>query len=41
MNPIIEGQRNEPNVFLGNSHHLEIISLVNKYGKTIGEKAHN
>ena len=26
-----EGQRNEPIVQLGDTHHLEIISLVEKY----------
>jgi len=31
MFPIIPGQRNEPIVQLGDTHHLEIISLVEKY----------
>ncbi|HBC93307.1 MAG TPA: hypothetical protein DCZ10_10540 [Pelotomaculum sp.] len=31
MEPIVEGERNEPDVQLGNNHHLEIISLVRKY----------
>ena len=31
MYPIISGQRNEPIVQLGDTHHLEIISLVEKY----------
>jgi len=33
MEPIIEGGRNEPTVELGNNHHVEILSLVDKYGK--------
>ena len=40
MNPIVEGERNEPEVYLGNSHHLEILSLVNKYGELIEKEAH-
>lgn len=31
MEPVVEGERNEPDVQLGNNHHLEIISLVKKY----------
>lgn len=31
MEPIVDGERNEPDVQLGNNHHLEIISLVEKY----------
>lgn len=38
MNPIVDGERNEPDVYLGNSHHLEIISFVNKYAKLIGRE---
>lgn len=33
MEPIIEGERNEPTVELGNNHHLEVLSLVDRYGK--------
>lgn len=33
MYPIVPGERNEPNVELGNNHHLEILSLVDKYAK--------
>ena len=33
LNPIIPGERNEPDVQPGSSHHLEIISLVDKYSK--------
>ena len=35
MYPIVPGGRNEPNVELGNNHHLEILSLVDKYTKYI------
>lgn len=35
MEPIVDGERNEPNVQLGNNHHLEIISLVKKYESTL------
>lgn len=31
--PIIAGQRNEPDVSFGDSHHLEILSLVDKYSE--------
>lgn len=31
MEPIITSERNEPDVQLGDNHHLEIISLVEKY----------
>jgi hypothetical protein len=31
MEPIVAGERNEPDVQLGNNHHLEIFSLVEKY----------
>ncbi|EGW41087.1 hypothetical protein DOT_0974 [Desulfosporosinus sp. OT] len=31
MDPIVSGERNEPDVQLGSNHHLEIISLVEKY----------
>ncbi|HWQ43758.1 MAG TPA: hypothetical protein VN456_17235 [Desulfosporosinus sp.] len=31
MEPIVAGERNEPDVQLGSNHHLEIISLVEKY----------
>lgn len=41
MTPIIEGQRNEPEVRLGNIHHLLILSFVDKYGKIIGKSAHD
>lgn len=33
LNPIVAGERNEPDVQPGSSHHLEIISLVEKYSK--------
>ncbi len=33
MEPIVEGERNEPMVELGNNHHLEILSLVDRYAK--------
>lgn len=33
LTPVIPGQRNESDVQLGSSHHLEIISLVDKYSK--------
>jgi hypothetical protein len=39
MNPIVEGERNEPDLYLGNSHHLEVISFVNKYARQIGREA--
>lgn len=35
MKPIVAGERNEPDVQLGNNHHLEIISLVEKYAAII------
>lgn len=31
LNPVAADKRNEPVVQLGNNHHLEIISLVEKY----------
>jgi hypothetical protein len=31
MEPIVEGERNEPTVELGNNHHLEVLSLVDRY----------
>ena len=31
MEPIVAGERNEPDAQLGNNHHLEIVSLVEKY----------
>ena len=31
MEAMVPGERNEPEVQLGNNHHLEIISLVDKY----------
>ncbi len=40
MEPLINGQRNEPMVSLGYNHHLEIVSLVDKYAKIIGKEAH-
>jgi len=33
IKPIIPGERNEPDVQLGNNHHLEILSLVDKYAQ--------
>ncbi len=33
MEPIVPGERNEPIYELGNTHHLEILSLVEKYRK--------
>lgn len=33
LNPIVAGERNEPDVQPGSSHHLEILSLVEKYSK--------
>lgn len=40
MEPLINGQRNEPVVSLGNNHHLDVLSLVDKYAKIIGKEAH-
>ena len=31
MEPIVAGERNEPDVQLGNNHHLAVLSLVEKY----------
>lgn len=39
MNAIIPGERNEPDVQLGNNHHLEILSLVDKYAQYL-KKTH-
>lgn len=39
LNPIIPGKRNEPDVQLGNNHHLEILSLVDKYAQYL-KKTH-
>lgn len=39
MKPIIPGERNEPDVQLGNNHHLEILSLVDKYAQYL-KKTH-
>ncbi|AFM41060.1 hypothetical protein Desaci_2089 [Desulfosporosinus acidiphilus SJ4] len=39
MSPIIPGERNEPDVQLGNNHHLEILSLVDKYAQYL-KKTH-
>lgn len=33
MEPITQGERNEPTVHLGNNHHLEVLSLVDRYSK--------
>lgn len=33
LNPIVAEERNEPDVQLGSSHHLEILSLVDKYSE--------
>jgi hypothetical protein len=33
LKPIVSGERNEPDVQSGYSHHIEIMSLVNKYSK--------
>jgi len=35
MKAIVPGGRNEPEVQLGNNHHLEIISLVERYSPNI------
>lgn len=40
MDPLINGERNEPKVLLGYNHHLEVLSLVDKYAKIIGKEAH-
>jgi hypothetical protein len=40
MEPLIDGQRNEPVVSLGYNHHLEVLSLVDKYAKIIGKETH-
>lgn len=39
MEPIVSGERNEPDVQLGNNHHLEILSLVQKYEAIINSGA--
>ena len=33
LNPVVTGERNEPDVQVGSSHHLEIYALVDKYSK--------
>lgn len=37
MTPEVAGQRNEPVVQLGNNHHLEILSLVDKYSQYLNK----
>jgi hypothetical protein len=37
MSPVVSGQRNEPEVFIGNIHHLEIGSLVDKYREYLNQ----
>lgn len=37
MNPLVKGQRNEPEVRLANIHHLETSALVQKYADMVNE----
>lgn len=38
MHPVVSGQRNEPEVYIANNHHLEIGSLVDKYRQYLNGK---
>lgn len=38
MSQVISGQRNEPETYLGNIHHLDIGTLVDKYRKYLNLK---
>lgn len=41
MKPLIAGTRNEPITQLGQTHHLEIYSLVKKYANLVDEKVND